>query len=264
MITIDHAREREGIWWREEVKLSPDETVAERLLAKPKVILSPDATYDERYVASRWPELLFSPGVTKLLRPRSKRTSRVDLFENPLAFLEFAQTPQTEEGIKAFANRYGPLGQTGFWSYALYAWVATIREMHKAVQFWENSKTTGDFTKLIRFFERLSFEDEEVGEDLAGVPVHLRLTKDFLGKSAILCIRPTHLHRALWAQFVLAIDGKLNLGSCCECGSWFTLEGGSARSDKLYCSDACRMRAYRKRKSDTRTHTGRRKGGRPA
>jgi hypothetical protein len=40
----------------------------------------------------------------------------------------------------------------------------------------------------------------------------------------------------------------LNLRACVQCRKWFTLEAGRGRSDKEYCSNACRMRAYRKRK----------------
>jgi hypothetical protein len=38
------------------------------------------------------------------------------------------------------------------------------------------------------------------------------------------------------------------LRTCVQCRKWFTLEAGRGRSDKEYCSNACRMRAYRKRK----------------
>jgi hypothetical protein len=75
------------------------------------------------------------------------------------------------------------------------------------------------------------------------------LKKDPLSSGARLCIRPPDLRSALWAQLALAIDGHINLRSCVECRSWFTLEAGRGRSDKEYCSNACRMRAYRKRKS---------------
>jgi hypothetical protein len=86
------------------------------------------------------------------------------------------------------------------------------------------------------------------GDFLPGVPVELLLKEDPLSGSARLCIRPRSLINALWAQFLLAIDGNVNLGACVQCRKWFTLEPGRGRSDKEYCSNACRMRAYRKRK----------------
>jgi hypothetical protein len=81
-----------------------------------------------------------------------------------------------------------------------------------------------------------------------GVAVNLRLKENPLSASASLCIRPYSLLHALWAQLFLAIDGNLNLRTCVQCRKWFTLEAGRGRSDKEYCSSACRMRAYRKRK----------------
>jgi hypothetical protein len=81
-----------------------------------------------------------------------------------------------------------------------------------------------------------------------GASVELLLKKDPLSASPKLCIRPVTFQEALWAQFVLAIDGNVNLRACVQCRKWFTLEAGRGRPDKKYCSNACRMRAYRKRK----------------
>jgi hypothetical protein len=78
--------------------------------------------------------------------------------------------------------------------------------------------------------------------------VELHLREDPLSASARLCIRPNSLAHALWAQLLLAIDGNANLAACVQCRKWFTMEAGHGRSDKEYCSNACRMRAYRKRK----------------
>jgi hypothetical protein len=46
-----------------------------------------------------------------------------------------------------------------------------------------------------------------------------------------------------------AIDGSESLQNCVECERWFTISAGQGRSDKAYCSNACRMQAYRKRKA---------------
>ena len=103
---------------------------------------------------------------------------------------------------------------------------------------------TGDFSRIIREV-RLKWK---IGEKRSGVPAALFLKKDRLSASPKLCIHPVTLQEALWAQLVLAIDGNLNLRACVQCRKWFTLEAGRGRSDKEYCSNACRMRAYRKRK----------------
>jgi hypothetical protein len=192
----------------------------------------------------------------RILQPRSKRTVRFDLFEiNKItsrpAFLEFAQTPDTPDAIKSFADRYGALEPDvgtgeGWWQTGrdIDTWSAYIRAMKKTIELWNKSSTTGDFTKLIRTVQK----DLGLGNFGPGVAVQLLLKEDRLSASARLCIRPESLAQALYSQLILAIDGKLNLRACVECREWFTLEAGRGRSDKEYCSDACRMRAYRKRK----------------
>jgi len=220
----------------------------------------------------------------RVLQPRSERTRHFDLFKvSSCAFLEFAQMPATEDGIKDFADRYGPLepdkvkrrrtlverltvgdllefdgesfdlalgdnaqllepeterrpfGRDIDW------WSTRIRDMHRAVELWEMSKSTGNFSKIIRRVQKNFMHPD-------GASVQLLLKEDPSSASARLCIRPHSLLHALWAQLVLAIDGKLNLRACVQCRKWFTLEAGRGRSDKEYCSNACRMRAYRKRK----------------
>src|SRR5262245_23000473 len=204
----------------------------------------PVGGYDVITCEHRYAPGLSSKWITekiRALRPRSKRTRRFDLFEfSSSAFLEFAQTPLTEDGIKDFADRYGPLADDRQYEYqgrSITLWVANIQSMHRTVELWRKSTVTGDFNRVI----------PEVSGTI-GVPVGWFLKKDPLSGSPRLCIRPVSLGQALWAQLVLAIDGNVNLRACVQCRKWFTLEAGKGRSDKEYCSDACRMRAYRKRK----------------
>jgi len=59
---------------------------------------------------------------------------------------------------------------------------------------------------------------------------------------------PDSLIGAMWLQFSMAVSRDIDFEHCLECQSWFEIAPGSGRPDKSYCSDACRMRAYRKRK----------------
>lgn len=63
-------------------------------------------------------------------------------------------------------------------------------------------------------------------------------------------MKPTGLLAAMWLQFALAIDGNIDFRQCTVCRSWFEIAPGRGRPEKSYCSDACRMRAYRKRKAE--------------
>jgi hypothetical protein len=190
-------------------------------------------------------------GTYRFLQPRSERSRHFDLFNfNSSAYLEFAQTPDTPDAIKAFADRYGAL----FRDYGteprqpgedISTWSGYIRQMKKIIELWNMSTMTGDFRKIIRTVQK----QLEFPEISGSVPVQLLLKEDPLSASARLCIRPDSLLHALYSQLLLAIDGNVNLGACVQCRKWFTLEAGRGRSDKQYCSDACRMRAYRKRKT---------------
>ena len=68
-------------------------------------------------------------------------------------------------------------------------------------------------------------------------------------------IAPDCLLDFLWLQFAHAIAGDVRFQSCIECGAWFIVAPGRGREDKKFCSDACRMRAYRKRKIGAKSAT---------
>ena len=61
---------------------------------------------------------------------------------------------------------------------------------------------------------------------------------------------PDGLVGALWLQFARAIENDSEFRRCAECDLWFELAPGTARSDKLYCSNACRTKAYRRRRAE--------------
>ena len=65
-----------------------------------------------------------------------------------------------------------------------------------------------------------------------------------------LYIVPDGLIGALWLQFARAAERNTTFRRCAECGSWFELAPGTGRSDKLYCSTPCRIRAYRRRQAE--------------
>jgi hypothetical protein len=206
----------------------------------------------------------------RMLHPRSRRVKFFDLFEkSPTAYLEFAQKPPTEDGIKDLADRYGPLlpdplvapppppdgfekipPSIQFYGRRIDEWEVFIGKMHRTVKLWDMSIKEGDFGRIIRAVEGYVLP-------APGSPISLFLKADRvrwirgqgpLSASARLCIRPATLRNAIWTQLLLAIDGNVNLATCVQCRKWFTIESGRGRSDKEYCSNACRMRAYRKRK----------------
>jgi len=70
-----------------------------------------------------------------------------------------------------------------------------------------------------------------------------------------LYVNPKNLLGALWIQFSESIDSGTSSKRCVECGQWVLLAPGTSRSDREFCSDRCRVTAYRKRKkSAARLH----------
>jgi transposase-like protein len=63
-----------------------------------------------------------------------------------------------------------------------------------------------------------------------------------------LYVNPKNLLGALWVQLAESIDKGQSSKRCSECGEWMLLAPGTSRSDREFCSDRCRVNAFRKRK----------------
>lgn len=51
----------------------------------------------------------------------------------------------------------------------------------------------------------------------------------------------------LQVQWGMSVAANVVHRQCQECTTWFSVHPGSGRPEKIFCSDACRMRAYRSR-----------------
>ncbi len=210
-----------------------------------------NATDDERLLLQRWgvkfmQTMTLQEPVEFFLEPNSHETNSFDLFERaPALFLTFAETPGTAQDVKQFADEYGPL--FGNPIERLSEWNSSIRQMKKAVTEWRTAQQSGDWKKLCKYINNNSRAGFAPIQTL-GPAASVLLKQDPTGRAPALAIQPENLHEALWIQLMLAIAGQHNFRACSVCGSWFQIEAGGGRSDKKYCSDACRMRALRTRK----------------
>ena len=64
--------------------------------------------------------------------------------------------------------------------------------------------------------------------------------------SEVIASSVAHLLEVQWGMSVAA---NMVHRQCSECPAWFSVHPGSGRPEKQFCSDACRMRAYRMRKA---------------
>lgn len=67
-----------------------------------------------------------------------------------------------------------------------------------------------------------------------------------------LVFAPTNLLTALWLQFAQSVHGDTEYHSCQQCGKWFEVDSTAVRTSRVYCSSACRSKAYRHRKGEAR------------
>jgi hypothetical protein len=61
---------------------------------------------------------------------------------------------------------------------------------------------------------------------------------------------PHDLLGALWLQFAESLAGAREHRPCLECGRWIPVSPDTRRRQVKYCSDACRAKAYRRRRAE--------------
>lgn len=61
---------------------------------------------------------------------------------------------------------------------------------------------------------------------------------------------PSNLAGVMWLQLALAIDGRKSYRRCRSDGKWIEISQDGARATRQFCSDACRSREYRRRRTE--------------
>ena len=126
----------------------------------------------------------------------------------------------------------------GFSDTSLCAWLADDAPEH-----WSQSSSRGADQVFLRATEVLDMAVEtRCTEELQMRPVRQP------GEPLELCIEINNLLRVVWVQFAFAVAGDKRYGRCEVCNGPFEVAPGENRTDRRFCSDACRIAAYRRRK----------------
>ena len=193
--------------------------------------------------------------VDRFLVPNGRETERyrpVDMY--PALFMELADSEATPEGAARFINRYGPptrFGSLGdpsdsfsttaiVYPVELWSLLEQMKVIKSAVRSWERYRITGKARALIK---RVT---DELKED---AHLYVRLREKTEDDTISMELVPSSLTAAIWLQFAQAITENYGFGQCDECLAWFEIAPGKGRPEKKFCSNACSMRAYRKRKA---------------
>jgi hypothetical protein len=169
----------------------------------------------------------------------------------------FADCPPDTERILSLAGRYGLLTvsipRTPAPGQVVKAdvlppepveiWRKEIQALRACTELWDsiaNSQDSGAAREGV---------GRKISEHLARVPFHLKISE----QSFRYC--PATLHAALWQRFAAEVAGLIHPARCAapNCGRWF-LRGTAARSDKRFCSNACKNRAFRRTRSTSLEH----------
>ncbi len=173
----------------------------------------------------------------------TERYRPVDMY--PALFMELADSEATREGAARFISRYGlpnVVENNSIQTPAvLWTVLGNIKAIKSAVRSWERYRKTGKAEALIK-----RVTDELLRE--ANLYVELRETPEHDTLSMVLV--PISLIAAIWLQFAQAITANYGFRQCDECLTWFQVAPGKGRPEKRFCSNACSMRAYRKRKPE--------------
>ena len=168
----------------------------------------------------------------------------------------FAECPPDPERILSLAGRYGlltvPIPRTPAPGQIVKAdalppepveiWRKEIQALRTCTELWD-SIANGRESATAR--ERLG---RKISEHLARVPFYLRACEQGF------CYCPVNLSAALWQRFAAEVAGLLHPIRCAapNCGRWFLL-GTAVRSDKRFCSNACKNRAFRRNQTPQET-----------
>lgn len=163
--------------------------------------------------------------------------------KEPVLFRIFAELEPTQAAILEFANRYGDLAEPIMIlngpGRSLAHWRKSILKIRDAI-------ATGD--ELVR----RSVDDHELlgfaRSLLNGLAVNVTLNPG--GEGIGIVAMGTGLLDAIKFQLADAIAERKGYRKCDLCGRPFELRPQINRSDRVFCSDSCRVKSYQHRKKD--------------
>ncbi len=193
--------------------------------------------------------------VTECLVPKSEHGELVadqPCARQPCLHRIVADCPPEKDAILDLAGRYGlltvsialrpepgkPVPVSALTPEPVEIWHREIRELKAVGDLWDRT-SVGD-----RRGEEML--ERKLAAGLARAPFHLAAAREN-GSGFRMRYRPATLRTALWQRLAGEVTGLLRCARCPapRCGRWF-LKSEASRSDRQFCSDTCRVRAFRR------------------
>jgi hypothetical protein len=215
-----------------------------------------DATPEERRLLAKWRILLApDPSVPKypddiatVIEPRSGRMHAGNVLANaPDLFVEFANIydpnnwADSVSRLVAFLDNHGPLYDSG--PMEVLICLFQVKRFQKVLSQFKIDNEAGSKRWLSSFERdrpRLPFIDSG---DVKVVP------KIDSGGMHV-WLEPPDLLSAIWLQFLLKAADDMTLTHCHSCRNLIAVASSLGRSDKRFCSTACKQRDYRRREAE--------------
>jgi hypothetical protein len=194
--------------------------------------------------------------------------------EEPALFYVFAELTISPDSIRTFANRYGPFSGAEIAYYD--EWSDAVRYMNEVIRLWQSirRRDVGEIEKLFRAWSgREEYEDANDEDilrdaqetltltlrnkalDLNVLFLDFDLTPGLLSSGAVVlrsCTRS--LWQAMWQQLLLAVFESKEFRRCVWCNRPFEASASRpgtkrrGRSDRVFCTDSCRVKSYLRRR----------------
>ena len=167
--------------------------------------------------------------------------------EEPALFRIFAAVEPTPEAILAFANKYGDIGsfdRMGDHGQPLWIWQREIGHARKGIEHAEkiSAALVSGKSKRKALKDAMMF----LGATVEAVPVYLTPVTHSGG--AELRTFVGNLLDVIKLQLALSLVENKRYRNCEQCDKPFELTPQINRSDRLFCSDNCRVKSYQRRK----------------
>lgn len=210
-----------------------------------KIAIPENATDAERELISAWGiriDLSEDLGdVYRVLKPRSNRVSKLNVMNSrPDLFIQLANV-NDERGLIDFVNDYGPLC-SGAPSVQWH--LDKAQTMKRLIQKLAEIRVKNRRNKSTFIEQKTAFLNRIQKPKL-------ELKYQVVDGELRLVLKPHDLLDAIRAQFLMSIEG-LTITHCESCHNFMAISTQTGRSDKRFCSQACKQRNHRRKQSRER------------
>lgn len=161
--------------------------------------------------------------------------------KEPALFRVFAELKPNESAILEFANRFGDIAEIPL---ILWGPGASLADWQKAIVEIRSAIKVGDL--LVRKSASDAEIAEFVTELLSGLAANVTLSP--MGNGIGLRAMGVGLLQAIKFQLADAVIERRGYRKCDFCGRPFELRPQVNRSDRVFCTDTCRVKSYQHRK----------------